>query len=129
MGLDGLQRIRRTRATAHNPEHDAMVRGQNPNMSSDRVPDNIEVVAYDSLLEKDRPYRASASALVISPMSSTQSAGGPMKSSQWKLGRADKAVEFRPNRADSRARHRLLPMHAAQHYPSGGQLRRLAMDH
>jgi len=40
--------------------------GQIPNMSSDRVPDNIEVVAYDSLLEKDRPYRASASALVIS---------------------------------------------------------------
>jgi glycosyltransferase involved in cell wall biosynthesis len=40
--------------------------GQMPNVSSDRAPDNIEVVAYDSLLEKDRPYRASASALVIS---------------------------------------------------------------
>jgi len=40
--------------------------GQIPNVSGDRAPDNIEVVAYDSLLEKDRPYRASASALVIS---------------------------------------------------------------
>ena len=40
--------------------------GQIPNISSDRAPDNIEVVAYDSLLEKDRPYRASASALVLS---------------------------------------------------------------
>src|SRR5712672_221405 len=40
--------------------------GEIPNISGDRVPDNIEVVAYDSLLEKDRPYRASASALVIS---------------------------------------------------------------
>ena len=39
--------------------------GQVPNISNDRSPDNIEVVAYDSLLEKDRPYRASASALVI----------------------------------------------------------------
>lgn len=39
---------------------------QIPDISSDRAPDNIEVVAYDSLLEKDRPYRASASAMVIS---------------------------------------------------------------
>jgi glycosyltransferase involved in cell wall biosynthesis len=40
--------------------------GQIPNIGSDCAPQNIEVVAYDSLLEKDRPYRASASALVIS---------------------------------------------------------------
>ena len=40
--------------------------GQVPNTSSDLAPNNVEVVAYDSLLEKDRPYRASASALVIS---------------------------------------------------------------
>jgi glycosyltransferase involved in cell wall biosynthesis len=39
--------------------------GQAPNISGDRVPANIEAVAYESLLEKDRPYRASASALVI----------------------------------------------------------------
>jgi glycosyltransferase involved in cell wall biosynthesis len=40
--------------------------GHVPDIASDPVPDNVEVVAYDSLLEKDRPYRASASALVIS---------------------------------------------------------------
>ena len=40
--------------------------GQIPKVSNERAPENIEVVAYDSLLEKDRPYRASASALVIS---------------------------------------------------------------
>jgi glycosyltransferase involved in cell wall biosynthesis len=40
--------------------------GQIPNSSSEGTPENIDVVAYDSLLEKDRPYRASASALVIS---------------------------------------------------------------
>jgi glycosyltransferase involved in cell wall biosynthesis len=39
--------------------------GHVPNIS-DPAPNNIEVVAYDSLLEKDRPYRASASAMVIS---------------------------------------------------------------
>jgi glycosyltransferase involved in cell wall biosynthesis len=39
---------------------------QIPAITTDPVPDNVEVVAYDSLLEKDRPYRASASALVIS---------------------------------------------------------------
>ena len=33
--------------------------------SSERTPEQIHVVAYDTLLEKDRPYRASASALVI----------------------------------------------------------------
>jgi glycosyltransferase involved in cell wall biosynthesis len=32
---------------------------------SDRMPENVQVVAYETLLEKDRPYRASASALVI----------------------------------------------------------------
>ena len=37
----------------------------NTNISNDPGPGNIEVVAYDSLLEKDRPFRASASALVI----------------------------------------------------------------
>jgi hypothetical protein len=40
--------------------------GQVPDISIDRAPDNVEVVAYDSLLGKDRPYRASSSALVIS---------------------------------------------------------------
>jgi glycosyltransferase involved in cell wall biosynthesis len=40
--------------------------GQVPKLSSERRPTQIEVVAYESLLEKDRPYRASASALVIS---------------------------------------------------------------
>jgi glycosyltransferase involved in cell wall biosynthesis len=40
--------------------------GQVSDIAIDRAPDNVEVVAYDSLLEKDRPYRASASALVIS---------------------------------------------------------------
>jgi succinoglycan biosynthesis protein ExoO len=40
--------------------------GQVPDIAGGPVPDNVEVVAYDSLLEKDRPYRASASALVIS---------------------------------------------------------------
>jgi glycosyltransferase involved in cell wall biosynthesis len=40
--------------------------GQVSDIGIDRAPDNVEVVAYDSLLEKDRPYRASASALVIS---------------------------------------------------------------
>lgn len=40
--------------------------GQIPKLRSERAPAQIEVVAYESLLEKDRPYRASASALVIS---------------------------------------------------------------
>jgi hypothetical protein len=35
-------------------------------ISHERTPENIDVVSYDSLWEKDRPYRASASALVIS---------------------------------------------------------------
>ena len=48
---------------------------QTPDISSDRAPDNVEVVAYDSLLEKDRPYRASASALVISHAVFTQVRG------------------------------------------------------
>jgi len=39
--------------------------GQAPDVSKDRKPRHAEVVAYESLLEKDRPYRASASALVI----------------------------------------------------------------
>jgi GT2 family glycosyltransferase len=39
--------------------------GNITNISNDRAPENIQVVAYESLLEKDRPYRASASALVI----------------------------------------------------------------
>jgi glycosyltransferase involved in cell wall biosynthesis len=39
--------------------------GQVPDIGGGRAPNNVEVVAYDSLLEKDRPYRASASALVI----------------------------------------------------------------
>ena len=38
--------------------------GRVPELSQ-RKPERIEVVAYESLLEKDRPYRASASALVI----------------------------------------------------------------
>jgi glycosyltransferase involved in cell wall biosynthesis len=37
----------------------------NAPQSSDHKPEHIEVVAYESLLQKDRPYRASASALVI----------------------------------------------------------------
>jgi glycosyltransferase involved in cell wall biosynthesis len=37
-----------------------------PKFDSERRPASIEVVAYESLLEKDRPYRASASALVVS---------------------------------------------------------------
>ncbi len=32
---------------------------------SERMPESVQVVAYETLLEKDRPYRASASALVI----------------------------------------------------------------
>jgi glycosyltransferase involved in cell wall biosynthesis len=40
--------------------------GQISNIRNSRAPENIQVVAYESLLEKDRPYRASASALVIS---------------------------------------------------------------
>jgi glycosyltransferase involved in cell wall biosynthesis len=36
-----------------------------PAFKSADTPASIEVVAYESLLEKDRPYRASASALVI----------------------------------------------------------------
>ena len=39
--------------------------GQAPDLSSERKPQHVEVVAYESLLEKDRSYRASASALVI----------------------------------------------------------------
>jgi glycosyltransferase involved in cell wall biosynthesis len=39
--------------------------GQNPKLNSQHRPAQIDVVAYESLLEKDRPYRASASALVI----------------------------------------------------------------
>jgi glycosyltransferase involved in cell wall biosynthesis len=39
--------------------------GQAPKLSSPGKPERVEVVAYASLLEKDRPYRASASALVI----------------------------------------------------------------
>jgi GT2 family glycosyltransferase len=39
--------------------------GQAPKLSGERKPEHVEVVAYESLLEKDRPYRASASALVI----------------------------------------------------------------
>ncbi|MCU1240015.1 MAG: hypothetical protein JWO71_741 [Candidatus Acidoferrum typicum] len=31
----------------------------------ERMPEHVQVVAYETLLEKDRPYRASASALVI----------------------------------------------------------------
>jgi glycosyltransferase involved in cell wall biosynthesis len=39
--------------------------GRVPKLSSERKPEHIDVVAYKSLIEKDRPYRASASALVI----------------------------------------------------------------
>lgn len=39
---------------------------QIPATTYEHTPENIEVVSYDSLLQKDRPYRASASALVIS---------------------------------------------------------------
>jgi GT2 family glycosyltransferase len=39
--------------------------GELPKIRTEHAPENIHVVAYDSLLEKDRPYRASASALVI----------------------------------------------------------------
>ena len=38
--------------------------GRTPQLSEEK-PEHIDVVAYESLLEKDRPYRASASALVI----------------------------------------------------------------
>jgi teichuronic acid biosynthesis glycosyltransferase TuaG len=38
---------------------------QAPQLEATQAPKNVEVVAYESLLEKDRPYRASASALVI----------------------------------------------------------------
>jgi glycosyltransferase involved in cell wall biosynthesis len=37
-----------------------------PEIDNERTPKNLKVVAFESLLEKDRPYRASASALVIS---------------------------------------------------------------
>jgi glycosyltransferase involved in cell wall biosynthesis len=39
--------------------------GHAPKLNSEGKPQHIEVVGYESLLEKDRPYRASASALVI----------------------------------------------------------------
>jgi glycosyltransferase involved in cell wall biosynthesis len=39
--------------------------GQLPALSRERTPENIDVVSYESLFDKDRPYRASASALVI----------------------------------------------------------------
>ena len=39
--------------------------GQAPKSNGEGKPDHIEVVAYDTLLQKDRPYRASASAIVI----------------------------------------------------------------
>lgn len=39
--------------------------GEMPEFKGEHAPENIEVVAYESLLDKDRPYRASASALVI----------------------------------------------------------------
>jgi len=39
--------------------------GDVPQISAESPPVQIEVVDYESLLEKDRPYRASASALVI----------------------------------------------------------------
>lgn len=39
---------------------------QIPATAREHTPENIDVVSYDSLLQKDRPYRASASALVIS---------------------------------------------------------------
>jgi glycosyltransferase involved in cell wall biosynthesis len=39
--------------------------GALPQISAESAPAQIEVVDYESLLEKDRPYRASASALVI----------------------------------------------------------------
>ena len=42
------------------------VEGQLPTLSRERTPENIDVVSYESLFDKDRPYRASASALVIS---------------------------------------------------------------
>ncbi|HLZ91340.1 MAG TPA: glycosyltransferase family 2 protein [Candidatus Acidoferrum sp.] len=40
-------------------------RAQVPDFNRERPPQEIKVVAYGSLIEKDRPYRASASALVI----------------------------------------------------------------
>lgn len=40
--------------------------GQVPKLNTEGAPAQIEIVDYESLLEKDRPYRASASALVIS---------------------------------------------------------------
>ena len=39
--------------------------GQVPKLSSEGAPAQVQVVDYESLLDKDRPYRASASALVI----------------------------------------------------------------
>ena len=39
--------------------------GQVPKLSGEGAPAQVEVVDYESLLDKDRPYRASASALVI----------------------------------------------------------------
>lgn len=39
--------------------------GEVPQVSAEPAPAQTEVVDYESLLEKDRPYRASASALVI----------------------------------------------------------------
>jgi glycosyltransferase involved in cell wall biosynthesis len=39
---------------------------QIPSTTRQDTPENIDVVSYNSLLQKDRPYRASASALVIS---------------------------------------------------------------
>jgi glycosyltransferase involved in cell wall biosynthesis len=40
--------------------------GQVPKLASVGTPAEVDVVDYESLLDKDRPYRASASALVIS---------------------------------------------------------------
>lgn len=39
--------------------------GHPPELNREGKPEHVEVVAYETLLEKDRPYRASASAIVI----------------------------------------------------------------
>jgi len=56
---------------------------QVPKMNTEGAPAQIEIADYESLLEKDRPYRASASALVISRRAAVVQAG---TSSHWGAG-------------------------------------------
>jgi GT2 family glycosyltransferase len=51
--------------------------GENPKISEESRPAQIEVVDYETLVQKDRPYRASASAMVISREAFTRVQGWP----------------------------------------------------